>query len=65
VLVDALHEDGPHRWAAAKALGEAGTFDEEVISALLAASRDIDRKTAATAAVALGRVLDRTFGGEG
>jgi HEAT repeat protein len=62
VLVDVLHRDVPYRWAAAKALGATGTFDEDVVSALLVASRDADRSTAASAAVALGRVLDRTFG---
>jgi hypothetical protein len=62
VLVDVLHQDVPYRWAAAKALGETGRFDEDVVSALLVTSRDLDRNTAANAAVALGRILDRTFG---
>jgi HEAT repeat protein len=62
VLVDVLHQDVPYRWAAAKALGETGKFDEDVVSALLVTSRDLDRNTAANAAVALGRILDRTFG---
>jgi len=62
VLIDVMHQDVPYRWAAARALGETGTFDEVVVSALLVTSRDVDRSAAASAAAALGRILDRTFG---
>jgi HEAT repeat protein len=62
VLVAVLEQDTPHRWAAARALGGTATFDDDVVTALLRASRDIDGNTAASAAVALGRILDREFG---
>jgi HEAT repeat protein len=62
VLVEVLHQDVPYRWAVAKALGGTGTFDVDVVSALLITCRDIDHNTSASAAVALNRILDRTFG---
>jgi HEAT repeat protein len=62
ILVTVVYEDPLLQWAAARALGGTATFDRDVITALLAASRGNDRNTAASAAVAIGRILDRTFG---